>query len=82
MHFYALERPDEFEGDDGKHALDVYLRENGVRPVGVAYFSGEDACGDLLWSLKIDGEWVRGLWLIAGGKFHPAKPPIRLSDEG
>jgi hypothetical protein len=53
MRFYALERPEEFVGDYGKHAFCVYLLENGVRPVGEAYFSGEDACGDPLWSLKI-----------------------------
>jgi hypothetical protein len=53
--------------------LPVFASMSATRPIGEAYLSGDNALGEPVWSLKIQGRWVDGVWLFRNGEFIPIR---------
>jgi hypothetical protein len=49
----------------------VYSSPSGGIPMGEAYYSGDDARGVPVWSLKVHGRWIGERWKLRGGEFIP-----------
>src|SRR4051794_34499535 len=67
-HRIAVASPDSPQG-----LVMVHPTPTGGGSIGKAYYSGQAATGEPLWSLKIHGRWVGGRWLLIGHEFVPAQ---------
>jgi hypothetical protein len=74
MTYFARVRDGAVRGLGGPPSfIPVYLHTSSPSAIGEAYYSGDDASGEPVWSLKIAGRWVEGRWKLLRKRFTPAQ---------
>lgn len=73
MVFYSRTTRTRTDHDHDLSTLGVYPDSEQGKAIGMAYYSGIDAMGEPIWSLRIHGAWLGGRWLLLDGRFVPTQ---------